>query len=45
MDMSLFNDALKRYARLNQKDTSLLMEYAEKLNIKKILRQYMEILL
>ena len=45
MDVSLFNDALKRYARINNKDTYLLMEYAEKLNIKKRLRQYMEILL
>jgi predicted transcriptional regulator of viral defense system len=45
IDIQIFNDAIKRYARLEQKDILLLMEYADKLSIKNILRKYMEILL
>ena len=39
-----FADALKRYAKLKIKDISKLYKYAEKLNIKEEVKQYIEVL-
>lgn len=39
-----FTDALKRYAKLKVKDISKLYKYAEKLNIKEEVKQYIEVL-
>ncbi len=40
-----FQSALKGYVLRKDKDMTLLMEYAEKLRVKKLVRQYMEVLL
>ncbi len=44
-DIQIVNDAMKRYASSNNKDIHKLMNYAEKLNVKKKIMNYMEILL
>ena len=40
-----FTTALKSYARRPDKNVSVLMEYARKLRIEKLVRQYLEVLL
>lgn len=40
-----FQTALKQYARRKDKDLRLLMQYATKFQVDKILRQYLEVLL
>ena len=45
IDVQIFSDALKRVAKKKQLDSSLLLEYARKLNVEKILNTYMEVLL
>ena len=40
-----FTDALKRYAKLKNKNIVKLYEYAEKFNIKEEIRKYMEVLI
>lgn len=45
MDISILNDAIKRYLGSKDKHISLLMQYAKELRVQKILRNYMEILL
>lgn len=44
-DIQIVNDAMKRYASSNDKDIHKLMYYAEKLNVKKKIMHYMEVLL
>lgn len=44
-DIQIVNDAMKRYASSNNKDIHKLMNYAEKLNVKKKIMNYMEVLL
>lgn len=43
MDITILNDALKRYLASKDKNISLLMNYAKELRVQKILRSYMEI--
>jgi predicted transcriptional regulator of viral defense system len=45
IDVQIFSDALKRVAKIKQIDSTLLIEYARKLNVEKILNTYMEVLL
>lgn len=45
IDIQIFSDALKRVAKKKNLDYALLMEYAKKLNVKKILNTYMEVLI
>lgn len=40
-----FNSALKAYSRRQDKNLSLLFEYAKLLRVEKLLRSYMEVLL
>lgn len=40
-----FQSAIKGYVSRKSKDINLLMDYAEKLRVKKIVRQYLEVLL
>ena len=44
-DKSVMLDAIKRYSRLKEKNLNRLMNYAEKFNIKRIVKTYMEVLL
>lgn len=45
IDVQIFSDALKRVAKKKQLDSILLLEYARKFNVEKILNSYMEVLL
>ena len=45
IDIQIFTDALKRVVNKKQLDYALLMEYARKLDVEKILNTYMEVLL
>ena len=45
VDVQIFSDALKRVAKNKQLDSVLLLKYARKLNVEKILNTYMEVLL
>lgn len=45
IDIQVFSDAMKRYAKGKEKDLSKLMEYAKKMRIEKKMREYMEVLL
>lgn len=45
IDIQIFSDALKRVAKKKNLDYSLLMKYAKKLNVEKILNTYMEVLI
>lgn len=45
IDLQIFNDAIKRYTKLKSADFTLLGEYAKKLNVSKIVTNYMEVLL
>lgn len=44
MDPQIFNNAMKEYFKLPNKNLNLLYKYAKKLKINKILKQYMEVL-
>ena len=45
MDISVVTEAIKRYAKLPDKDLNLLMSMAEKFKIAGIIRNYLEVLL
>lgn len=45
IDAQTFQSALKQYARKRDKNLPLLMDYAQKFHVDKILRQYLEVLL
>ena len=45
MDVTVVTDALKRYVKRSDKDLNVLMSYAEQFRIKKIIRNYLEVLL
>jgi len=45
MDPELVTEAIKRYARLKERDVHTLMEMADMFNIQKNMRTYMEVLL
>lgn len=45
IDIQIFSDALKRVAKKKNLDYSLLMKYAKKLNVEKILNTYIEVLI
>lgn len=45
VDIQIFNEALKRYAKMSSADFTLLNEYAKKLNISNIIKNYMEVLI
>lgn len=45
IDIQIFSDALKRVVKKKNLDYALLMEYAKKLNVEKILNTYMEVLI
>jgi predicted transcriptional regulator of viral defense system len=44
-EMQTFKNALKQYAKRKDKNLRLLMQYAGRFHVEKILRQYLEILL
>ena len=45
IDIQIFNEALKRYAKLKTAYLILLGEYAKKFNVEKVIKRYMEVLL
>lgn len=45
LEMQAYQSALKQYVRRKDKNLRLLMQYAAKLHVDKILRQYLEVLL
>ncbi|MGI6728250.1 MAG: type IV toxin-antitoxin system AbiEi family antitoxin domain-containing protein [Anaerovoracaceae bacterium] len=45
IDIQIFSDALKRVVKKKHLDYALLLEYAKKLNVEKILNTYMEVLI
>ena len=45
IDIQIFSDAIKRVAKKRNLDYALLIEYAKKLNVEKILNTYMEVLI
>ena len=45
IEMQTFQNALKQYAKLKEKDLLKLMRYAKMLRVDKLLRQYLEVLL
>ncbi|PKK38618.1 hypothetical protein ABB02_02100 [Clostridiaceae bacterium JG1575] len=45
IEMRVFQDALKSYARHKDKNLRSLMQYAEALNVAKILKPYLEVIL
>lgn len=45
MEIQTFQDALKLYARCNDKNLQRLMEYAKAFRVEKLVRQYMGVLL
>ena len=45
VDIQLVNEALKRYVKRSDKQLNVLYQYAEQLNIQRIVREYIEILL
>lgn len=45
IDIQIRNEALKRYAGSKHKNIDLLLKYAERFSIQKIVREYLEILL
>ena len=45
IDVQILNDALKRFVKLKSADLSILMDYAKKLKIDAVLRNYLEVLL
>jgi predicted transcriptional regulator of viral defense system len=45
MDVAILNEAIKRYLESKEKNISLLMRYAQELDVQNILKKYVEILL
>ena len=45
IEAQTFQNALKQYARRQDKDLLRLMEYAKQFRVERILRQYLEVLL
>ena len=45
IEMQVFQDALKQYARRKDKNLRTLMKYASMFHVEKILRPYLEVLL
>lgn len=45
IDIQILNEALKRFVKLKSSDLSLLMDYAKKLKINTVLKNYLELLL
>ena len=45
IDVQILNEALKRFVKLNSADLSMLMDYAKKLRIDAVLKNYLEVLL
>lgn len=45
IDIQILNEALKRFVKLKSSDLSLLMDYAKKLKIDTVLKNYLEVLL
>ena len=45
VDNQILNDALRRYIKIKSSDYSLLMDYAKKLNIETVLKNYLEVIL
>lgn len=45
IDIQILNEALRRYIRIKSSDYSLLMDYAKKLNIETVLKNYLEVIL
>ena len=45
VDIQILNEALRRYVKIKSSDYSLLMDYAKKLNIETVLKNYMEVIL
>ena len=45
IDIQIFNEALKRFAKLKSVDYSLLMDYAKKLKVEETLKIYLEVLI
>ena len=45
IDIQILNESLKRFVKLKSSDLSLLMDYAKKLKIDTVLKNYLEVLL
>lgn len=45
IDIQILNEALRRYVKIKSSDYSLLMNYAKKLNIETILKNYFEMMM
>ena len=45
IDVQILNEALKRFVKLKSADHSILLDYARKLKVETILRNYLEVLL
>lgn len=45
IDVQILNDALKRFVKLKSVDHSILLDYAKKLKIEAVLKNYLELLL
>ena len=45
IDVQILNEALKRFVKLKSTDLSILMDYAKKLKIDAVLKNYLEVLL
>lgn len=45
IDIQILNEALRRYVKIKSSDYSLLMDYAKKLNIETVLKNYLEVIL
>ena len=45
IDVQILNEALKRYVKLKSADYGLLMVYAKKLKVEKVIKNYLEVLL
>lgn len=44
VDIQILNEALRRYAKIKSTDYSLLMDYAKKLNIERVLKNYLQVI-
>jgi hypothetical protein len=45
IEIQVFRDAMKRYIKRKDKNLHLLMEYAQKLRVNRLLSKYLEVLL
>jgi predicted transcriptional regulator of viral defense system len=45
VDIQILNEALRRYVKIKSSDYSLLIDYAKKLNIETVLKNYLEVIL